>query len=142
MQVIERRRAYANSVRRRRFTVTRGWPQFFVGLGIFLLGAAVTAYTFIQAGNGGGPRFFVLGIIAGGVVQMIRGLASLSAVKEAQAPPSQQQAWLFARAAFGPDGTAAAPGWFTDPTGSGGLRFWDGQNWTEQTRPAPPGWTG
>jgi hypothetical protein len=35
-----------------------------------------------------------------------------------------------------------APGWYPDPRGSGGQRFWDGNVWTEHVRspePPPPG---
>lgn len=32
----------------------------------------------------------------------------------------------------------APPGWYTDPGGSGGLRYWDGQRWTEQVHPPAP----
>ena len=28
------------------------------------------------------------------------------------------------------------PGWFPDPVGSGGQRYWDGQRWTEHTTPS------
>ena len=32
-----------------------------------------------------------------------------------------------------------APGWYADPGGSGGARWWNGQGWTETVRmPAPP----
>ncbi|RFU36835.1 DUF2510 domain-containing protein [Actinomadura logoneensis] len=30
------------------------------------------------------------------------------------------------------------PGWYADPYGGGGLRWWDGNVWTEHARPAPP----
>jgi hypothetical protein len=35
------------------------------------------------------------------------------------------------------------PGWYPDPSGSGGQRYWDGTQWTQQVapgpQPAPPG---
>ncbi|MEO7586948.1 MAG: DUF2510 domain-containing protein [Arachnia sp.] len=31
----------------------------------------------------------------------------------------------------------SAPGWYPDPTGADGLRYWDGQQWTANTSPAP-----
>lgn len=34
------------------------------------------------------------------------------------------------------DGTALpAPGWYGDPQDASGLRYWDGTQWTDQTRP-------
>jgi hypothetical protein len=30
------------------------------------------------------------------------------------------------------------PGWYPDPSGSGGQRYWDGARWTEQTAAGPP----
>jgi uncharacterized RDD family membrane protein YckC len=33
---------------------------------------------------------------------------------------------------------SAQPGWYTDPTAPGQLRWWDGQQWSEHTSPAPP----
>lgn len=33
-------------------------------------------------------------------------------------------------------GESPAAGWYTDPGGSGGERYWDGTRWTDQTRPA------
>lgn len=32
-------------------------------------------------------------------------------------------------------GGAPDPGWYDDPAGSGGLRWWDGGTWTDQVRP-------
>lgn len=37
-------------------------------------------------------------------------------------------------------GATPAAGWFPDPGGSGQLRWWDGQQWTEHTHAQPPGW--
>lgn len=33
--------------------------------------------------------------------------------------------------------TAAPPDWYPDPSGSGGLRYWDGQQWTSHLAPGP-----
>jgi hypothetical protein len=33
------------------------------------------------------------------------------------------------------DVAAPAPGWHPDPSGGGGLRYWDGARWTEHTSP-------
>lgn len=33
--------------------------------------------------------------------------------------------------------TAAPPDWYPDPSGSGGLRYWDGQQWTSHIAPGP-----
>ena len=30
------------------------------------------------------------------------------------------------------------PGWYDDPYGTGGLRWWDGRQWTEHATPPPP----
>jgi hypothetical protein len=30
---------------------------------------------------------------------------------------------------------SVAAGWYPDPSGSGGTRYWDGSTWTAQTRP-------
>ena len=35
----------------------------------------------------------------------------------------------------------AEPDWYTDPDGSGGQRYWDGQAWTNRRRPAPASWS-
>src|ERR1019366_3601220 len=34
--------------------------------------------------------------------------------------------------------TGPGPGWFADPAGSGGQRYFDGTNWTEHVMPPPP----
>ncbi|MFV0451778.1 MAG: DUF2510 domain-containing protein [Propioniciclava sp.] len=36
---------------------------------------------------------------------------------------------------------SSSPGWFTDPGGSGRLRYWDGQQWTQHLADAPGGST-
>jgi len=33
--------------------------------------------------------------------------------------------------------TAPQPGWYPDPSGAPGQRYWDGQQWTEVARPGP-----
>lgn len=33
----------------------------------------------------------------------------------------------------------SAPGWYPDPKGRPGLRWWDGEHWTANIRPDPPG---
>jgi hypothetical protein len=139
MQQLDRQRHYARNLRSRSFAVRRGWPQFYTGLGFFLLGLAITVFSYILA-RPGGVMFVMFGLIVVGLIQMARGLASLSAMKRleaAQAPLSQRQPWLFAPSAFAADGNTAKPGWLADPLGSGGLRFWDGQNWTVDTTASP-----
>jgi hypothetical protein len=136
MQQVNRQRNNAYSLRRRSFAVRRGWPQFYTGLGFFLLGLAITAVYYVF--RPGGVIIVMVGSIMIGLIQMARGLGSLSTMRKLeamQAPLSQREPWLFARAAFAADGSAAEPGWLADPIGSGGLRFWDGQNWTADTRP-------
>lgn len=32
-------------------------------------------------------------------------------------------------------------GWYTDPNGLGHERYWDGQNWSAQTRNEPSPWS-
>jgi hypothetical protein len=39
---------------------------------------------------------------------------------------------------YAADPAAAPPGWYADPQGAG-LRWWDGQRWTEHTSPPPDG---
>jgi hypothetical protein len=42
----------------------------------------------------------------------------------------------------GQDGGAPPAGWYADPDRAGGLRWWDGQRWTDHRQPAPPGSAG
>ena len=37
--------------------------------------------------------------------------------------------------------TAPAAGWYPDPHGTGGTRWWDGGAWTEHAAPPPAPWT-
>jgi uncharacterized RDD family membrane protein YckC len=39
----------------------------------------------------------------------------------------------------GPRTTAPPPGWYADPAGSGGTRWWDGTAWTDQVGRSAPG---
>jgi hypothetical protein len=138
MQQIEQRRAAARNLRYRSSVAHRGWPQFYAGLALFLAGLGITIVTYVEARHGG-VMFVMFGFMALGLIQMARGLGSLSTMKKldaAQAPLSHRQQWLLAPAAFAADGAAAEPGWLADPLGSDRLRFWDGQNWTGQIRSA------
>jgi len=138
MQQLDRQHDRARNLRSRSFAVQRGWPQFYTGLAFFLIGLAITVITYIWS-RPGGVMVVMFGLIVVGLTQMARGLGSLSTMKRldaAQAPLSQRQPWLFAPSAFTADGNTAKPSWLPDPLGSGGLRFWDGQNWTADTRAA------
>jgi hypothetical protein len=37
-----------------------------------------------------------------------------------------------------PQAVSAPPGWLPDPSGQPGLRYWDGQRWTEHTHGSAP----
>lgn len=48
------------------------------------------------------------------------------------APPSQSPSTpMPSSASASASGTGLAPGWFTDPTGRHGQRYWSGAEWTE-----------
>ncbi len=38
--------------------------------------------------------------------------------------------------------TAPTAGWYADPNGAPGLRYWNGTGWTDSTQPAPYGQSG
>lgn len=42
------------------------------------------------------------------------------------------------RVVTAPASAQPSPGWYTDPTGKIGQRYWDGAAWTRQERPLPP----
>jgi hypothetical protein len=49
---------------------------------------------------------------------------------------SEERPWEFARPPFLADGSLPGPGWLDDPVAKSGLdlRWWDGQNWSDETR--------
>ncbi|HEY1627613.1 MAG TPA: DUF2510 domain-containing protein [Streptosporangiaceae bacterium] len=64
----------------------RGWPQFWYGLVIFCVGLVITAVTYSMAsGRSGGTYVVSWGPMIIGVISMVRGLASVSGAKRAQA---------------------------------------------------------
>jgi hypothetical protein len=146
MQRVEQRRGYAVSVawRSSRFAsadppgsrVRPGWQLFSIGLAVLLVGLGVTVFS-LRDGSAS-VALAMLPVIAVGVTLVVRGLASVSGVKRLaarQAPLDEREPWLLAPAAFAADGGAAELGWLADPLRPGGLRFWDGQDWTADTRP-------
>jgi hypothetical protein len=146
MQRVEQRRGYAASVGRRsvRFAsadppggrVRQGWQLFSIGLVALLVGLGVTVFSLRD--GAASVALAMIPVILVGVTLVVRGLASVSGVKRlaaGQAPLDAREPWLLAPAAFAADGGAAEPGWLADPLRPGGLRFWDGQDWTADTRP-------
>jgi hypothetical protein len=137
-QRAQARRIRARSGSRR---AMRGWPLFRRGLAVFAVGAIITVLTFIGARSHGGFYLVSLGSLIYGLVDMARGLGSLKSARQLealQAPLSERQPWLFAAAPFGmnPDGSPSAPepGWHPDPLNPAVQRWYDGQNWTQDTR--------
>jgi len=89
-------------------------------------------------------------VLAGGAVclALVRSARRLTASTEqdrearllAEAFEHQRNVTAPAAASDRPTGQDAAPalptvpsGWFPDPAGTGGLRYWDGSAWTDQT---------
>jgi len=69
---------------------------------------------------------FVLALVA--FVKRVSNASQVTQVSSVSVQHVEQQV------SFTSDGTALA-GWFADPNGNPAERYWDGQSWTEQTRP-------
>jgi hypothetical protein len=122
-----------------------GWPLFRRGVAVLTAGVVITIVTFVIARRNGGFYVVCFAPILYGLADTVRGLASVNTAKRLealQAPLSERQPWLFQAAPFGknPDGSVSAPepGWHPDPMKTAAHRWWDGQNWTEDTRGTAP----
>jgi hypothetical protein len=118
-----------------------GWPLFRRGIAILSAGVVITGVTLLIARHSGGVYVVCLVPVLYGLVDTVRGLASVKTAQRLAAlkrPISERKPWLFAAAPFGtsPDGSASAPepGWHPDPMNPSAQRWWDGQTWTEDTR--------
>lgn len=104
------------------------------GLGIFRTLADFGEWGFF---NGIGMLFFWVGYLllfvafVLGLIAFIQRDRTPLQVSQVSGTAKQQVA---TQQRFANDGTAMA-GWFPDPQGNPAERFWDGQGWTEQTRP-------
>jgi hypothetical protein len=102
---------------------------------ILAIGAAAAAVLFFAARHDTGLFVICIAPVLYGLLDIARGLATIKTARQLEAlrrPLSERKPWLFAQAPFGMD-----PGWYPDPTNAVVQRWYDGENWTEDTRTAP-----
>jgi uncharacterized protein DUF2510 len=98
------------------------------------LGRPIPAFNFgISPDNVLTPKIGV-GAVLGTVAAAIATAAALAAtlLREPAAPPTASGPPVPTSA---PSPDAPAPGWYADPSGGAGRRYWDGARWTDQRVP-------
>jgi len=104
----------------------RAKREISLGLVIVIVGVSLTAFTYRLASlnHNGGHYIIAFGPIIIGVAILFNGMRAL---QRAPKLPSAEQL---------NGGYRLTPGWYPDPAGSGGERWWDGKGWAMQTRSA------
>jgi hypothetical protein len=102
---------------------------------ILAIGAAAAVVLFFAARHETGLLVICFAPVLYGLLDIARGLATVKTARQLEAlrrPLSERKPWLFAQPPSGMD-----PGWYPDPTNAVVQRWYDGDNWTEDTRTAP-----